>query len=266
MDLSRACVMGILNVTPDSFFDGGSFTTPDAALAQARRMLEQGAGIIDVGGESTRPGAQTISVQQELDRVIPVIEALCSELDVIISIDTQKPEVMRAAVQAGAGMINDVYALRNTQALVTAAALEVPVCVMHMQGEPRSMQHQPHYGDVLGEVKTFLVQRREACRTAGIPDERIIFDPGFGFGKQLAHNLRLFKHLGEFAALGQPLLVGVSRKSMLGAILDLPVQQRLQGSTALAALAIWLGARIIRAHDVAATLQAIRVIEAVQQA
>jgi dihydropteroate synthase len=266
LDLTHPVVMGVLNVTPDSFSDGGAFMRPTAALVQAQQMLHAGAAIIDVGGESTRPGAQAVDVQQELDRVIPVIEAITHEFDTIVSIDTSKASVMREAVKAGACLINDVAALRGDAALTTAAALGVPVCLMHMQGEPRTMQQQPYYVDVVAEVKAFLVARRDACINAGIPAGQILFDPGFGFGKDLQHNLILCKHLSEFVGLGQPLMIGVSRKSMLGAILDLPVNERLHGSVALAALAVWQGARIIRAHDVAATVQAIRVIDAVQQA
>ena len=264
LDLSRAHVMGILNVTPDSFSDGGRFTTAETALHQARRMVEEGATIIDIGGESTRPGAQPVSVQEELDRVVPVVEGIASELGVIISIDTSKAEVMHGAVAAGAHMINDVLALREHDALATAAALQVPVCLMHMQGEPRTMQTRPIYQDVVGEIRDFLQERVQACVAAGIPTSRIILDRGFGFGKTLQHNLTLFRHLTQFTQLGYPVLVGVSRKSMIGSILDMPVEQRLYGSLGLASLAVWLGASIIRAHDVAATVQAIRTVQAVQ--
>lgn len=266
LDLTRPVVMGVLNVTPDSFSDGGAFLDPDAALRQVQQMINEGAAMIDVGGESTRPGAQAVGPQQELDRVVPVIESIQREFDTIISIDTSKAEVMRAAVNAGAGFINDVAALRGESALTTAAALGVPVCLMHMQGEPRTMQQQPRYTNVVDDIKNFLAQRREACIAAGIPANRIVLDPGFGFGKTVHDNLVLFKHLSDFVGLGQAVLVGVSRKSMLGAILDLPVNERLHGSTALAALAVWQGARIIRAHDVAATVQTLRVIDAVQSA
>jgi dihydropteroate synthase len=266
LDLSIPQVMGILNVTPDSFSDGGRFFSMAAALAQARKMVDEGAAIIDVGGESTRPGAQPVSAQEELDRVIPVIEAISSDLPVIVSIDTQKPEIMTAAVAAGAGFINDVYALRTAGALQAAAAADVPVCLMHMQGEPRTMQREPHYADVVSEVYAFLEERVRACEAAGITRERLLIDPGFGFGKTLAHNLTLFKHMDRFKDMGLPLLAGVSRKSMIGAVLDAPVEQRLYGSIALAALAVWQGASIIRAHDVAATRQAIRMAHAVIQA
>jgi dihydropteroate synthase len=264
LDLSQAQVMGILNVTPDSFSDGGRFTHTDAALHQARRMLAEGASIIDVGGESTRPGAKPVSEQEEMDRVVPVVERITRELDVIVSIDTCKAPVMRAACAVGAHMINDVRALREDAGLTTAAQLRVPVCLMHMQGEPRTMQHQPTYQDVVAEVQAFLQQRVQACLAAGIAADQLILDPGFGFGKQLQHNLLLFRHLPQLVKLGYPVLVGVSRKSMLGAILDLPVEQRLAGSLGLAALAVWLGASIIRAHDVGPTLQAIRAVQAVQ--
>lgn len=261
LDLSRPQVMGILNVTPDSFSDGGRFVDPVTALAQAKRMVDEGASIIDIGGESTRPGAQPVSEDEELARVIPIIERIYLDLDVIISIDTTKAAVMRAAVDAGAHMINDVMALRGEGALQAAADLQVPVCLMHMQGEPRTMQTAPHYEDVVAEVRDFLAGRRQACLDAGMAPGQIILDPGFGFGKTLQHNLQLFKHLPE---LGSPLLVGVSRKSMIGSMLDLPVEQRLHGSVALAALAVWLGAAIIRVHDVGPTVQAIQCVAAVQ--
>lgn len=266
LDLNQPQIMGILNVTPDSFSDGGIFLSAQAALAGARRMAEEGAAIIDVGGESTRPGAVPVSVQEELDRVIPVIEILSLELPIIVSIDTSKPEVMRAAVAAGAGLINDVRALREEGVLQAAAQARVPVCLMHMQGEPRVMQHSPHYNDVAAEVGSFLVERVHACVAAGIPRERLLIDPGFGFGKALGHNLRLFKHLDSFRDLALPLVVGVSRKSMIGAVLGKPVEQRLYGSVALAALAVWQGASIIRTHDVQATADAIRMAWSVRQA
>lgn len=256
--------MGILNVTPDSFSDGGRFIGREAALQQARHMVEAGASIIDVGGESTRPGAQPVSVADELDRVIPVVESIAGELDVVISVDTSKPAVMEAAVAAGAHMINDVLALREAGAPETVARLQVPVCLMHMQGEPRTMQEQPVYGNVVQDIQVFLQQRVQACRAAGIAQEQIILDPGFGFGKTLQHNLTLFRHLPRFAEPGFPLLVGISRKSMIGSILDVAVDQRLPGSLGLAGLAVWLGASIIRAHDVGPTVQAIRVVEAVK--
>jgi len=266
LDLSSPQVMGILNITPDSFSDGGVFFARDAALRQAREMYEAGAAIIDVGGESTRPGARPVSVQEELDRVIPIIETLRAELPVILSVDTSKAEVMREAVQAGAGMINDVYALRREGALDAARECDVPVCLMHMQGEPRTMQQEPHYGDVVQEVLQFLRQRIESCRQAGIAREKLLIDPGFGFGKRLQHNLQLMKQLPELAALGCPVLVGVSRKSMLGSLLGgRPVEGRLHASVAAATLAVWLGAAIVRVHDVGATVDAVKVAAAVKQ-
>lgn len=252
-------IMGILNVTPDSFSDGGQFNTPDAALAHARRMYEAGARIIDVGGESTRPGAAPVTIDQELDRVLPVIERMRGALDVTISIDTSKPEVMRAAVASGAAMINDVRALRAPAAVEAARELNVPVCLMHMLGEPRTMQLNPQYDDVVTEVRDFLVGRAGACTEAGIPRDHVVIDPGFGFGKTLAHNLSLLGRLDTLVQTGYPVLVGLSRKSMLGAILDRPADQRVHGSVALALMAYLRGARIFRVHDVAATADALRV-------
>ncbi|MFZ5594382.1 MAG: dihydropteroate synthase [Pseudomonadota bacterium] len=266
LDLSFPQVMGILNVTPDSFSDGGVFLSAQSALARARQMVEEGAAIIDVGGESTRPGAMPVSVQEELDRVIPVIEAISRDLPAFISVDTSKPEVMRAAVAAGAGIINDVRALCEPGALETATQAGVPVCLMHMKGEPCTMQQNPHYGDVVAEVKDFLLERVEACVSAGMSRDRLLIDPGFGFGKTLADNLRLARHLGELAALGQALVIGVSRKSMIGAALDRPVDQRLPGGLAFAALAVWQGAKIIRVHDVQATVDAVKMVRAIIEA
>lgn len=266
LDLTRPQVMGVLNVTPDSFSDGGRFVKPEAALAQARRMVAEGAAIIDVGGESTRPGAAPVSAEEEVRRVIPVIAAIAAELPVVISIDTHKPAVMRAAVAAGAGMINDVRALREEGAVALAAQLEVPVCLMHMQGEPRTMQAAPHYRDVVREIGDFLRQRVEACMRGGIARRRLLVDPGFGFGKGLEHNLQLLNHLQEFGALGFPMVVGVSRKSLIGAVLDVGVAERLYGSIALAAIGVWQGVAIIRAHDVGATRQAIEMVAAVRSA
>ncbi len=257
--------MGILNLTPDSFSDGGRFLDRDAALRHAERMVEEGAGIIDIGGESTRPGADPVGLAQELERVVPLIEALSVELPVPISIDTIKPEVMRAAVAAGAGLINDILALQAPGALQVAAELAVPVCLMHMQGEPRTMQAAPHYEDVVSDVWRFLSERRDACMAAGIPLERILLDPGFGFGKTLEHNLALFKHLDRFASLEAPLLVGVSRKSMIGTILGgADVEHRMIGSVAAAVFAVMQGAAIIRVHDVRETAEALKVIEAIR--
>lgn len=267
LDLTRTHVMGILNVTPDSFSDGGKFFVRDAALERARQMVAEGASIIDVGGESTRPGAVPVSVAEELDRVVPVIEAIAKELDVPVSVDTSQPEVMRAAVAVGAGLINDVRALRVEGALEAAVELGVPVCLMHMQGEPATMQLNPQYGDVVSEVKEFLRERARECMAAGIPRERLLIDPGFGFGKRTIHNLLLLKHLHEFTELGLPILVGVSRKGMIGrALNDAPLDQRLFGSVAAAVIAAWQGASIVRVHDVRATVDAIRVCDVVRNA
>jgi len=265
LDLRRPQVMGILNITPDSFSDGGDFFAVEAALAHARLMVEEGAAIIDVGGESTRPGAAAVTEDEELRRVIPVIEALSRELEVPVSIDTSKPRVMREAVAAGAGMINDVRALQAAGALEMVRELEVPVCLMHMQGEPRTMQQTPRYGDVVAEVLAFLEERLAACRAAGIDEERLLIDPGFGFGKELAHNLELMRHLDRFLTMGRPLLVGVSRKAMIGGVLDVPVNDRLYGSIALATLAAWQGAAIVRSHDVRPTVDALRICHAVRE-
>ena len=255
--------MGILNITPDSFSDGGIFLSPEKAITQALRMAEEGADIVDVGGESTRPGARSVSVQEELDRVLPVVEALHGRIPLPISIDTSKPEVMRAAVVAGAGFINDVRALREPGALEAAAQLEVPVCLMHMRGEPRTMQDEPCYADVVGEVRDFLGQRRDACLEAGIPASRLVIDPGFGFGKTLQHNIELLRGLKKLGNLGLPVLAGLSRKSMIGKALGLPVEQRLHASVALALMAVQQGARIVRVHDVGPTVEALRMMQAV---
>jgi dihydropteroate synthase len=264
LDLTQPQVMGILNVTPDSFSDGGDFFAPQAALARAVRMAEEGAAIIDVGGESTRPGAAAVTAEEELARVIPVIEAIRAALPAaVISVDTSKPAVMRAAVAAGAGLINDVRALREPGALEAACALGVPVCLMHVQGEPRTMQNAPQYDDVVREVMDFLSARIDACLRAGIPRARLLVDPGFGFGKTAAHNLQLLRRLDRFAVLGCPLLVGLSRKSLIGAVLGRPVEERLYGSIALATLALWQGAAVVRVHDVGATMDAVRLFRAV---
>ncbi|HVA55402.1 MAG TPA: dihydropteroate synthase [Gammaproteobacteria bacterium] len=258
--------MGVLNRTPDSFSDAGIFTELDAALRQALRMYEEGAAIIDIGGESTRPGSVAVTGQQEIERVIPLIERLVSESDVPVSIDTSKPEVMRAAVEAGAVMINDVYALRLPGALQAARDCAVPVCLMHMQGEPRSMQRHPKYMDVVSEVKKFLEERVRVCESAGIPRKRILIDPGFGFGKTLIHNLDLLRHLDEFTSLGLPLLMGLSRKSMIGTLLGgVPVTQRMHGSVAAAVIAVLHGARIVRTHDVRPTVDALKITSVVYQ-
>jgi dihydropteroate synthase len=263
LDLGRTRVMGILNVTPDSFSDGGEFLSLDRALRRALAMVEEGAAIIDVGGESTRPGAPPVPEAKELARVIPVIEALAGTLSVPISVDTSKPGVMEVAARAGAGMINDVYALRRPGAIEAARAAALPVCLMHMQGEPRTMQQDPRYGDVVGEVKRFLAQRMRVCTAAGIPRERIIVDPGFGFGKTLAHNLGLLRRLGEFQDLGVPVLVGISRKSMLAKVAGAPAMGRLYPSVAAAVIAAINGARIVRAHDVGPAVEALAMVDAV---
>ena len=265
LDLGAPVVMGVLNVTPDSFSDGGRFAERDVALRHARRMIEEGAAIIDIGGESTRPGAASASLDEELDRVVPVIEALRRESSAFISIDTSKPEVMRAACAAGADIINDVRALREPDALLTAARTRAGICLMHMKGEPRTMQAAPGYDDVVSEVSAFLAERVAACRTAGMEIARLTVDPGFGFGKRIVDNLALLKHLGQLRELGVPLAVGLSRKSMLAKITGRDIDDRTAGSIALAAIAVLNGARIVRAHDVAATVDAIRVAAAVAQ-
>ena len=251
--------MGILNVTPDSFSDGGDWIETGPAIEHAVAMVEAGAAIVDIGGESTRPGASEVSEQQELDRVLPIIEGLAGQIDAAISVDTGKPNVMRAAVSAGANMINDVYGLRQEGALAAAASLEVPVCVMHMQGSPRSMQTDPSYRDVVDEVESFLLERAAACRQAGIAPDHVILDPGFGFGKTLDHNVALFHAIPRLAGHGHPLLVGVSRKSMLGQITGRAVDGRVFASVAAAQEAVRLGADIVRVHDVAGTVDALRV-------
>ncbi|WP_053178151.1 dihydropteroate synthase [Pseudomonas kilonensis] len=266
LDLTHAHVMGILNVTPDSFSDGGRFSQRDAALRHAEAMVAAGATLIDVGGESTRPGARAVSPTEELERVAPIVERIHRELDVIISVDTSTPAVMRETARLGAGLINDVRSLRRDGALDAAAATGLPVCLMHMLGEPGTMQNDPHYDDVTREVSEFLAERLDQCAAAGIPAERIILDPGFGFAKTLAHNLSLFKHMEALHALGRPLLVGVSRKSMIGNALGRPVGERLYGGLALAALALAKGARILRVHDVAETMDVVRMIAAVDSA
>jgi dihydropteroate synthase len=250
--------MGILNATPDSFSDGGLWLEQDKALRHAVRMAEDGADIIDVGGESTRPGAAAVSVQEEIDRVCGVVEAVVAETGLLVSIDTSKPEVMAAAVGSGAGMINDVFALRREGALEVAASLCVPVCLMHMQGQPRDMQQNPRYDDVVAEVMAFLVERARACERRGIPSSHVWIDPGFGFGKTLQHNLDLFRRLSEFRKTGYPVLVGVSRKSMLGSLTGKPVEQRLIPSVTAAVLAVQSGAAVVRVHDVAETVVALK--------
>jgi dihydropteroate synthase len=250
--------MGILNVTPDSFADGGRWLASDSALRHAEAMVGQGAAIVDVGGESTRPGAAPVSEAEELDRVVPLIERLAATLDAVISVDTMKPAVMRAAIAAGATMVNDVNALREPGAVQAVAMSQAAACLMHMQGSPRTMQAAPEYGDVVVEVRQALAERIETCIAAGIARERLCADPGIGFGKTLAHNLALLGELDAFHALGLPLLVGVSRKSLFGQLLGLKVEERLIPSVAAAVIAVAKGAAIVRAHDVAETVQAVK--------
>ena len=264
VDLRLPAVMGVLNVTPDSFSDGGRFLDTEAAVRHGISLAEQGAAFIDVGGESTRPGADPVGVEEELRRVIPVIERLRGATAALISIDTSKPEVMRAAAAAGAALINDVRALREPGALAAARDSGCGVCLMHMQGEPRTMQHEPVYADVVSEVRAFLAERVAACRSAGIEAQRLAVDPGFGFGKTLEHNLTLLRHLGALSAVGRPLAVGLSRKSMVGKLTGHPEGERVLGSVVLAVLAALAGASIVRAHDVAATVEALRVVTAVR--
>ncbi len=249
--------MGVLNVTPDSFSDGGAFVTQARALRHAERMVAEGVDIIDIGGESTRPGAPEVSVDTELKRVLPIIEVLRRELEIPISIDTSKPQVMQAALEAGAAMINDVRALQAPGALEAVANSDVPVCLMHMQGNPRTMQTEPQYGNVVEDIIGFLTTRVNVCRLAGIADERIVVDPGFGFGKTVAQNYALLKSLPELVALGYPVLVGVSRKSMIGQVLKVPIETRDPASAVLAGFAVERGAQILRVHNVALTRQAI---------
>lgn len=261
----RVSIMGVLNVTPDSFSDGGRYVGLEAALRQAETLIEAGADILDVGGESTRPGAAVVSVQEELDRVCPVVEAIGRRWDVCISLDTSTPEVMREGVALGAGMINDVRALQRAGALQAAVECAVPVCLMHMQGQPGSMQLQPAYQDVHQDVVAFLSARAQAAVEAGIPEAQICLDPGFGFGKSLAHNLVLMRRLSEMCGMGYPVLVGVSRKSMIGQITGREVDARLAGGLALATWALLQGAAILRVHDVAETVDVVRVVEALKR-
>jgi dihydropteroate synthase len=258
--------MGVLNVTPDSFSDGGQYRQVDAAVSHGLRMVEEGAAIIDVGGESTRPGADPVDAEEEIRRVVPVIEKLRAQTDAVISIDTSKPQVMRAAAAVGAGLINDVRALSEKGALEAAVATECAVCLMHMQGDPRSMQLAPHYDDVVNEVKAFLEQRVNVCRAAGMAAERMVIDPGFGFGKTLEHNLQLLRHLGQLAIavpIMVPIMVGLSRKSIVGRLTGRPSGERVYGSVALAVIAVMNGARIVRVHDVGATVDALKTVTAV---
>lgn len=258
LSLDRPHVMGILNVTPDSFSDGGNFNQIDRAMAHARQMIADGATLIDIGGESTRPGAPDVSEQDELDRVIPVVERMVAELNVMISLDTSKAAVMREGCKAGAHLINDVRALLEPGALAAAAEADVPVCLMHMQGQPRTMQAEPHYDDLLGEVRAFFDERIAACLAAGIGRQQLLLDPGYGFGKTLAHNYQLLAWQEKMLDYQLPLLVGMSRKSMIGNLLGRSVDERLAGSLACALIGMQHGARIIRVHDVRETMDALR--------
>jgi len=264
LSLASPIVMGILNVTPDSFSDGGKFTSFELACKHADEMVAQGAKIIDIGGESTRPGAAEVSIEDELARVIPLVNYVAKHHDVWISVDTSKPEVMRQSVAAGAHLINDVRALMEPGALEAAAQLNVPICLMHMQGEPRSMQSAPEYQDVVAEVSTFLAERIQACLDAGIPREHLLIDPGFGFGKTLEHNYELLAKLDTFAQFELPILIGLSRKSMIGNLLGRPTLERLAGSLAGAMIAAQKGAHIIRVHDVPETMDMLKVLQATQ--
>jgi dihydropteroate synthase len=257
--------MGILNVTPDSFSDGGRYAHIDAAIERAAQMVSEGAAIIDVGGESTRPGAAGVDAAAELERTVPVVERIAAELDVAISIDTSKLEVMSAAVAAGACIVNDVRALRAPGVRDWAASSGVGVCLVHMRGEPRTMQDSPEYHDVVGEVGAFLLRERAACLAAGIARDSIALDPGVGFGKRHEHNIALLKNLQHIAALGSPLLVGLSRKSLIGKVLGRPALERLYGGLGLAAWAVGMGARVVRTHDIAATSDAIRMVSVVME-
>lgn len=262
LDLCEVQVMGILNVTPDSFSDGGNFNNIEHAIIQAQAMINDGAAIIDIGGESTRPGAADVELQEELDRVIPVIEAITKRFDTVISIDTSKAEVMKSAIESGAGLINDVRALQNNGCLDVVANCELPVCLMHMQGMPRTMQTAPQYADVTKDVISFFQQRIKACEQAGIKKERIIIDPGYGFGKTLEQNYQLLANQRDILQLGLPILAGLSRKSMIGNLLNCTVDERLAGSLSAAVLAAANGAKIIRVHDVKETVDAIKVFSA----
>ena len=261
IDLSQPQVMGILNVTPDSFSDGGKHTNVSQALDHALRIIDEVATFIDIGGESTRPGAPDVSLQEELDRTIPVIEAVAKNTPCVISIDTSKADVMREAVKAGAGLINDVRALQEPGALQIAAEAQVPVCLMHMQGQPRTMQQSPEYDDVVNDVGQFLLARTKVCEEAGIAKDKILFDPGYGFGKSLEHNYTLVKHLPSLMKLGYPVLVGMSRKSMIGNLLNRKVDERLAGSISLATIVAQMGAQIIRVHDVKETADAVNIVK-----
>ncbi|NOT15823.1 MAG: dihydropteroate synthase [Methylotenera sp.] len=263
LDLSTPLVMGVVNVTPDSFSDGGRFSRAESAIAHALQLIEEGANILDVGGESTRPNAIPVSLDEELSRVIPVIEALAGQISIPISIDTYKPKVMQAAIAAGASMVNDVRALQEEYALDVVVNSNASVCLMHMQGTPQTMQQNPYYDDVVNDVKAFLQTRLDACVKAGIASKRIIVDPGFGFGKTRVHNIALVQQLESFAALNQPLLVGLSRKSVLGQMTGNDVDARLYASIAASVISVMKGAHIVRVHDVKATVDALKVVQAV---
>jgi len=265
LSLDTPHVMGILNVTPDSFSDGGKFNSYDNALLQAQQMISDGATIIDIGGESTRPGAPEVAAEQECERVIPVLKALKERFDIVVSVDTSKTLVMKEAIEYGAGIINDVRALQNDGALTVAASCDLPICLMHMQGLPRTMQQNPQYSDVVEDIIQFFNERIEVCATAGIAKERLIVDPGFGFGKTLEQNYQLLAHLHQFEKLGLPVLSGTSRKSMIGNLLNRTVDERLAGSLTTAIIAAQQGAKIIRVHDVKETVDAIRILEAAKQ-
>jgi dihydropteroate synthase len=262
LNLGTPKVMGIVNVTPDSFSDGGKFAATNLAVEHALKLAEEGADILDIGGESTRPNATPVSLQEELDRVIPVIEALAKQVNIPLSIDTYKPQVMQAAIAAGVSMVNDVRALQENGASEVVANSNVGVCLMHMQGTPQTMQDNPHYNDVVNDVKVFLAARLQASIDAGVPASRILLDPGFGFGKTREHNITLLQSLESFAALGQPLLVGLSRKSVLGQVTGNDVDARLYASIAASVIAAQKGAKILRVHDVVATVEALKVVSA----
>lgn len=262
LDLNYPQVMGILNVTPDSFSDGGAHNTLDAALYHTEAMVAAGATMIDIGGESTRPGAAEVSAAEEVARVVPVVEAIARRFEVWISVDTSKPEVIRGSAEAGANLINDIRSLQEPGALDAAVLSGLPVCLMHMQGEPRTMQQKPVYADVVAEVDAYLAAQIERCLSAGIVRENLLIDPGFGFGKDLKHNYQLLAHLAHFHHFGLPLLVGMSRKSMIGQLLNVPPNQRMVGSVTCAVIAAMQGAQIIRVHDVKETAEAMRVVEA----
>lgn len=262
LDLSKPRVMGIVNVTPDSFSDGGKFNTTEKAIAHALQLVEEGADILDIGGESTRPGATPVPLDEELKRVIPVIEGL-RDVGVPLSIDTYKPQVMHAAIAAGADIVNDVCALREPQALEIVAASQAGVCLMHMQGRPQTMQADPQYDDVVCEVRDFLKDRLNAAQQAGIDPSRIVLDPGFGFGKRTAHNLTLLNHLNDIQALGLPLLIGLSRKSVLGQVVGSSVDERIHAGIAASVVSVMKGANIVRVHDVKPTIDALKIVQAV---